>query len=499
MGARGGAALVCAMAAAVGCARERASGPQLSIAVATDVVSLDPHLQNDLATQAILGNLYEALVSFDADMRVLPALAERWESPDELTWRFRLREASFHDGRKMSARDVVFSLHRAARDPKSKMSGYLATMREARTVGARMVEITTVRSYPILLNKLAVVAIVPDGSPAEIREPVGTGAYRLARRAPGESVELEAFEGYWGGMAAERRARFLVVPDLARRVDLLRQGEVDLVSRLGVEEFSRVQAAPGCRVASRPGLTVYNLGARVDRAPLSDVRLRRAIDLALDRPAMVRALLGGRGIPVGQSISPPVFGYAPDIAPTERDLAAARRLVAAAGFPDGVELTLEHASTVASYGAVIAGQLGEAGFRVKTTVWPWTEFYQRLLAGHPDFFIVGFTCDTADATDMLDLVLHSRDPGAGYGAHNFSHYANPRFDLILQRSGETPRVAERLDLLRDAIRVAKEDLPLIPLFALESAYGMRDDLAWEPRLDQKLHVYPMRRSTKHFR
>jgi peptide/nickel transport system substrate-binding protein len=234
----------------------------------------------------------------------------------------------------------------------------------------------------------------------------------------------------------------------------------------------------------------------VDRAPFSDVRFRRAVHLALDRPALVESVLNRRGAPAGQFVSPAVFGYAPEIRPPARDLPASRRLLAEAGFPRGVDLTLEHASNVVPHAAAIAAQLADAGIRLKTVAWPWATLYQRLNAGESDFFVIGFACDTGDATDVMDIVLHSRDPGAGYGAHNFSRYVNTSFDLVLDQSGEVSTVDARLRLLRDAMRIGVEDLPLVPLWTPEIAYGFRKELVWQPRLDQKLHAYAMRREAR---
>src|SRR6202158_2230596 len=164
------------------------SGPQ----------GLDPHLHDEAATHWVLYNVYDSLVTFDADIHVRPALASGWDNPDDLTWRFRLRPGvHFQDGRPLAAADVVVSLERARSHPRSKMSGYLVEVAAVRAVDPLTVEVQTRRPYPILLNKLTFIAIVPRDAPPLIAKPVGTGPYRFVAYAPGRSLELAAFGNGW--------------------------------------------------------------------------------------------------------------------------------------------------------------------------------------------------------------------------------------------------------------------------------------------------------------
>jgi peptide/nickel transport system substrate-binding protein len=459
------------------------SGPQ----------GLDPHLHDELATHWVLDNVYDSLVTFDVDMHVRPALAAGWDNPDDLTWRFQLRPgARFQDGRPLEAADVVVSLERARSHPGSKMSGYLVEVESVRAADPRTVAVRTRRPYPILLNKLTFIAIVPRDAPPLIGRPLGSGPYRFVSYTPGRRLELEAWEhGRRAGEDLEPRVSIGFESDAAKRVERLISGHADLIAELPSRYADRVRASPGCAVRSGGGLAVNYLQPRVDAPPFSDPRVRRAISLALDREALVRAMLHGRGAPAGQMVGPKVFGYAPEIRPPRRDLAAARRLLAAAGYPGGLEAVLEYRD--GQEVAALRAQLAEAGIRLRAAPRSWSELYPRLLRGQVAFYYGSWQCSSGDASDLFDNKVHSRDPARGYGDSNSNGYSNPALDKLIESSGATLNMNERRRILESAMRLLDADLPLIPLAIPFNLFGVRTALAWAPRLDARIQAADMRR------
>ncbi len=466
----------------------------LRIAVHSDPLSLDPHFKNEVLTYSILSNVYETLTDFGVNMRVRPALAERWENPDDVTWRFVLRPGvRFHDGRELAAVDVVASLERARSHPGSNFSSYLVAVDEVRAAGERTIEITTERPYPILLNKLAFVAIVPADAPAadEIRRPVGTGPYRLTAFRPGEAVVLAAFDGYRLGGAAEARVEFVPVPESAERVERLLRGEVDLAYQLRPEDGERLAVAECCRVLSRDSLLVEYLSLRTEREPFSDPRVRQAIDLAIDRRRLVDEALRGQGEPLGQMAGVNVFGYDPEILPPERDLDRARALLAAAGYPQGLDLEVELRQ--GRRFAELGEQLAEAGIRVTARPRPWPEMYRRLQDDEVDFYLGGVLAITADASDIFDSLVHSRDAEKGYGQSNFLSYDNRELDRWIEESGRNLDMLDRRSTLQRGMRLVAEDRGYIALYAPRMLYGVGAGVDWQPRIDGMLIAYEMRR------
>ena len=204
----------------------------LHIALPAEPVALDPHLYLDLVGVSILSNIYEGLVGFDAEMSLRPALASSWESPDDLTWVFRLREdVFFHDGRRLTARDVLASFDRVRNHPQSQQESILVAVDSWRAQDPETVEVRTRLPYPILLNKLAQVMIVPADSPDLITTPVGTGPFRFVTRRPG-AIELAPHDGHWRGPPVAPAVTFHLEPDAEVRVSGLLEGRFDLIQDL---------------------------------------------------------------------------------------------------------------------------------------------------------------------------------------------------------------------------------------------------------------------------
>lgn len=482
-----------ALASGAACSRgPDAGGRPLRMVFHSDPQGLDPHLHDEVATHWVLDNVYDALVGFDAEMHVRPLLALGWENPDDLTWRFQLRPGVlFQDGRKLEAQDVEASLNRARSHPQSRMSGYLVEVAAVRVLDPQTVEVRTRRPYPILLNKLTFIAIVPRDAPQRIRSPLGTGPYRFVSYRAGRDLDLAVFRRNWRGVAIEPRVSIGFESDAAKREERLIAGQADLIAELPSADADRVAAAPGCDVRFAGGLAVTYLQPRLDVHPFNDLRVRRAISLAVDRDALVKAMLGGRGAPAGQLVGPKVFGYAPDIQPPRRDLAAARRLLAESGHVAGLDIPIEYR---AGQGIEpLRAQLAEAGIRLRPEPRQWNELYPRLMRGEVAFYYGTWQCSSGDASDLFDNKIHTRDPARGYGDSNSNRYSNPALDRLIESSGATLNMNQRRNILESAMHVLAADLPLIPLVIPYNLFGVRRDLEWVPRLDARMHAADVRR------
>lgn len=484
---------VCLLGAGLlaGCSAPPRAGP-LRIALHGDPVSLDPHSQNEILSQAVLGNVYDTLVAFDRHLKVGPGLARRWENPDELTWRFHLDPtARFHDGRPLQAADVLASLARA-RQPGRDGASFLVEIQAVRALDPLTVELVTRRSFAVLLNKLAFTPIVPRDAPAKITLPVGSGPYRFGSFEPGRWLRLELVPGDWHRPPATLAMEFVPVTDAGARADALLRGEFDAALDLPPRRVQEVEKSACCRVAVVASATVeyVHLNPVVDPR-FADPRLREAIDLALDREALVDAVTAGHGIVATQAVSPGVFGFDPELPAVRRDVARARALLAEAGYPDGLELALEYRD--GRDGTEIARALAAAGIRVRLAQARWSELYTRLVAREIGFYYGGVVASTADASDVLDSFLHSFDPVSGYGATNLGNYANPELDRLVEQASTVRDLSARRALLQAALRLATADRFVLPLIVPVDLYGLRRDLHWEPSLALTIPGREMRR------
>jgi peptide/nickel transport system substrate-binding protein len=349
---------------------------------------------------------------------------------------------------------------------------------------ADLVEIRTQASTSLLLNRLAFVAIVPRGSPEEIRAPVGTGPYRLDPAGLPEEMTLQRSDVYWGRRPLEPLVRLRVVRDPARTRAMLVAGELDVALGLAPEEADRMRSEACCRVVARPAVTVETLQFRVDRPPFRDPRVRRALHLALDRPALVARDLRGWGEPASQLASPGTMGFAPTLSPPARDVSEARRLLAEAGYPRGLSLTLEYREDRRC--AELRRQLAEAGFALALQPRRWGEALSRLRTGDVELYYGGYIADTGDAGDILDLALHTPDPAAALGRDNHSGYSNPEVDRLLDEARTAPALFDRRQALQRVMERVMADLPMVPLVFPYDLYVLRRDVAWTPRLDGRV-------------
>jgi peptide/nickel transport system substrate-binding protein len=464
----------------------------LRVALRGAPLGLDPHLHNEFRTYSVLSNVFEALTSLDAALGIHPALAESWTSPDDATWRFHLRPGvRFHDGRPLTSRDVVFSFERARRHPHSEFASYLVAVKSVAAVDDLTVDVVTDRPCATLLSRLAFVLIVPEASPDEIDRPVGTGPYRLASADREGEFVLRAFGGYWGPRPAEPEVRFVVLYEGDEGVKSIRTGQVDILAEATPEEAAALAGARDVRVFSEHSPSVDFLSMRVDDPALADRRVREAISLALDRPALVREVVAGRGEPAGQLVSPSVFGFDPEIKPPRRDLAEARRLLAEAGHREGIDLTLEFREGRRM--EPIRRQLAEAGIRVRLAPRSLAALLTRRASGEARFSYGTFLCDSGDASDLFDGALHTRDTARGFGDSNRLAYSNVELDALIEAAGTETSLLARQETLHRCMRLVLDDHVLVPVLVRDHVYAARTGVTWTRRVDGRVPASDLRR------
>lgn len=448
----------------------------------SEPLSLDPHLRNEIVTSAVLGNILEPLVGYDADGRLVPLLAEQWDNPDDLTWRLVLRQGvTFHDGHELTADDAVFSLERARSHPQTNFASMLVEIEGVRRLDDRTLEITTRRPYAPLLSKLAFVLIAREGAPSEVTEPIGTGPWRLTAAHGRQRLELERFDGYWGARPLFGRVTILAEPDERRRVELLLTGHVDVIQTVPAWAVEQIEAHPCCNVLARDGLQLEYLALDPRLPPFSDPVVREAVDRAIDRRALVEEGLGGFGSPLGQLAPVNVFGHDPSLAIPPADPARARALLAEAGYADGPEVVIE--SREGRPVEQLVAQLNAAGFRASSLVLPWPQMYQRRIERPIAAYFGGIVAISADASDVLDSLAHTRDIDRGYGAHNLSGYSNSEVDRLVEGAGSAKDLRERREMLGEVLRKVRDERVFLALYSRHEIHGIRRGLALDVRLD----------------
>jgi peptide/nickel transport system substrate-binding protein len=468
---------------------------EVVVAQQTQPSTFDPHLANETVVWSTLSNVLEGLVRFSPRLELEPALAERWEQESPTRLRFVLRPGVvFHNGKPLSARDVVASLRRAQSHPRSQVRHFLAGVVRVEAVGEREVVVETASPAPTLLRRLVFVLVVPEEQcgEEEIRIPGGTGPYRIAQRRD-HTLELAAVP-WWGGTPQVRRARFLFVENDKERTALFFAGKLDVCAWVREEDLGELRGRGELRVLRQPRLAVQLLavipqGATGETAKaLGDPRVRRALLLALDRESLVQEVAGGEATVASQMVHPLVFGYDPGLSPAPYDPEAARKLLAEAGFPQGFQVALGIGSGAEPTGKAIAASWEKVGIRTQLLLMPFPELMDAARGRRLPLVFFARTCTTSDASELLDPHTHCPDPAKGLGLENYPGFCDSRVDQLLEAAASELTGEKRRAMLQQAQRLVLEQGYYLPVLIRWSWLGVKKPLVFEPRYDQFLFL-----------
>jgi peptide/nickel transport system substrate-binding protein len=485
------------------CTRLSGGPPPFTIAVPSALTSLDPW-EDSVASSIVLENLYDPLVRLDTNMRVQPALATSWSSPDRLTWSFELRPGvRFHDGRPLRTADVVYSIREALRE-RAGVRYYLLGVTSVEATGPLSVRLRLSRPVPPLLNRLSGIRIVPeDTTPAAAtRTAVGTGPYRLAAWRPGVEARLQRNETYWGPK-----------PELVEAVIALGRSSADLVRGLRDGEWSLAALAGHALpqgLLDNPQLETFapesnytkflgfDLGRRETRYcpvrpnPFLDPRVREAVDRALDRGALARSV-SPEAAPAAQLVPRYVFGFDPGLAVSASDPAASRRLLASAGLGGGFAVSLHTRPLFADAAARVREQLAAVGIAVTVVVVPEAEFMSHFPRPDYTLWLDRWGCASADVSELFENAFHSRDEARGLGLFNDTGHADRALDREIEAMFEVEGNVERQRALQGLMARVVAARYWLPLYNDREHYALDRSYAWRPRHDLGMRVADIRK------
>ncbi len=437
----------------------------LVVGLLDDPGSLDPHRATDLLSAAVVVNVCEPLVRFrPGGSRPEGALATTWATIDRRTWTFTLREGvRFHDGTPLDAEAVVANLERLRR--------LRAFPGRAERAGPHVVTIALERPDAALLATLSQPFFALQSPKRLTDDPpvraVGTGPFRLAAVRPGQ-VDLEANPDYWAGPPRLKRVVFRRFPDEDALVTALLAADVDLTSAVGQDRVGRLRSDSRVTFDSRIGLNVAFLCPNNEKGPLRDPRVRQALARGIDRAELVKRTLDGHGEPARNPLPPSLWGYDRRTKDLALDPAAARRLLAEAGYPDGFDLELLLSDSPRPYlpsPRLVAREIREdllaIGVRMRLREIPtWSEYTERVTRGDYDTALLGWQADTMDPNDFLSALLASDS----IGTTNRSRYRSAAMDAILKRGRMGSDPDSRLSAYHEAQSLFQKDMPWIPLY-----------------------------------
>lgn len=471
------------------------AGPSGSLVfvIGSDPSTLDPQFPDDGNARAVNDNIYEMLVVRDPMTAELgPSLAESWEQVDATTWRFYLREGvEFHNGEPFNAEAVAYSAERMI-DPdfNSEIISFVATITGAEAVDEYTVDIFTEGPDPILLSRLTWLNIVPPVYTEEAgddfgNKPVGTGPYKFVEWVKGDHVKLEANLDYWGGAPSIAEVTVRTIPEDATAASALQAGEVDIVRHLIPEYLDQVPKAVSVHGIEFPWIRI-----NTNVEPLNDVRVRQALNYAIDKEALRDALYSGyAAIAEGQILTPGHFGYNPDVEAFPYDPDKAMDLLEEAGATGAtLEFIGESGRWLKDKELVeaLAAQLEAVGLNIDVQIVEWSAWLDLLFAGAeaaPDLQYSSHDNSLFDADRTLSVLFTTEGSQAAYGV--------PKVDELVNEARTETDVDTREEMYHEAVQIIHDDAACVFLLNLDDIYGLSEHVEWTPRIDGRILVKDM--------
>jgi peptide/nickel transport system substrate-binding protein len=494
-----------------------ADAQTLTMGAGAPVSSLDPHYHQLRSNAEVSQMLFDTLLTTDAKAQLQPAMAESWRAIGTEGWELTLREGiRFHDGRPFTADDVAFTIARipTVTGPGASYSTHVRPIQRVEVVDARTVRLYTGGPFPLLPVYLSQVFMLgrdihAGASTADFNDgkvAIGTGPFRLVSYAPSDRIVMARNDAWWGGAPHWANVTYRMITNDAARMAALLAGDVDFIDQIPTADLARLRGDSRFRVAETTSLrTMYVTldstrtlpvpglsgagGAALEANPLADIRVRRALSLALDRKALVERVMDGAALATMQFLPPDAYSHIPGMPVPAPDPEAARSLLAQAGYPQGFQITLGGSNDRYMNDARMVQAIGQMWARigVRTTVeaQPYATFIGRATRREFPAALLTWGNSTGEASVVLNSVLRTTNRERGHGAANRVRYSNPELDRLVAEAESEMDSAKREDLLRRAQRAALDDLALLPLYLQPALWAMRSELTYEARADER--------------
>lgn len=511
------AAAIAALAISAVCAAP-ASAATLRWGAQNDILTLDPHSQNHATTHSLLQHTYEGLVRYTKDFQVEPSLATSWQQVSPTQWRFNLRKGvKFHDGAPFTADDVVFSYGRIIQ-PQGTNQIYVSGVKEIKKVDDHTVDMILSGPNPVLLRLLVDFRImnkawsvknksenvqnyVAKEESFSSRNANGTGPYVIKMWEPDKRILMSANPAWWDkiqGNATE--VIYTPIKSDATRVSALLAGDVDLVTDLPTQDVTRLRNDPKLKVLDghevrtifigmdqhSPELLYSNIKGK---NPFQDIRVRKALNLAVDREAIKRVTMRGLSIPAAIMVAPGVHGYTPEldrVSPV--DIEGAKKLLAEAGYPGGFEFGLDCPNNRyvndEEICQALVGMWARIGLKVKLNAQPMATFIAKIQKFDHSAYMLGWGVATFDANYTLQSLMRTKTTGAD-GSFNLGRISDAKLDALIDGAKTETDIKKRDAMLRDGLVITRDNYYYVPLHHQLRPWAMKKNVTTVHKADDR--------------
>jgi peptide/nickel transport system substrate-binding protein len=504
-----------------------ASSQTLRYANQGELKSLDPYTLKETTTIAHHAHVYEGLVTRDKDLKIVPALAESWETPEPTRWRFHLRKGvKFHNGDPFTADDVIFSAERVRAKGSNFQSNVPADAKFVK-IDDHTVDVKLDSPNPILIaqwdgwyimdkkwcEENNAVAPTPASattpSYASLHEN-GTGPFTIESHQPGVKTVFKPNPNWW--RKPEHNLKEIVFTPIgsdATRVAALLSGEVDVVEPVPIQDIQRVNSSGNATVMTGPEIRTIFLGMDQVRDellysnikgknPFKDIRVREAFYKTIDVELIKTRVMRGLSTPSALMIAPQLFVLSKDFTRPKLDPDGAKKLLAEAGYPDGFEVTMDcpndrYVNDAAICQAVV-GMLARIGVKVNLLAQPKAQYFAKVLkpGGYQtSLYLLGWTPASSDSHNVLHDILGCRDDASDptRGEANLGGYCNKQLDALTDKVLVETDTAKRDQMIKQAYEIATKDYGYIPLHQQALAWGVSKKVKLTQRADNQVLLF----------
>jgi peptide/nickel transport system substrate-binding protein len=480
---------------------------QITISQPAEATTMDPGRSTQVLTVNYFYNLYDALTRWDNTLKLQPGLATSWKNVNETTWEFTLRQGvKFHDGAPLTAEDVKATLERNLQPGKTVVQPGFATIEAVQIVNPTTIRIVTKKPDPLLLVRVAQMGaqILParlttdEGVKELARKPIGTGAYKFVEWVKDERLVMEANRDWWGWEGrppAIDRVVWKPVPEDFPRIVALEKGEADIITNVPPDRIKSIADGRATQIVTVPSSRIVTLSINSTQPPLSDKRARQALHYALDIGSIIKNLYAGQGKPFSGGVADTDFGYNASLKPYPFDPAKAKQLLAEAGRPNGIDVSL-HAGSGTMVNdkfllEAIADMWAKSGIRARIDMMEMGA-RQRMLNERtvpPNGLLLGNPQSTLlDADGSLWRLWH---PNGFNGKYWTGSQPGQRFHDVMEQARYSLDPSKRRALYMEATQIIHDDKPWLELFQEVIVYGVSRRVAFKPRADYRLIVAEM--------
>lgn len=453
------------------------------VAMGADIVTCDPANQNDTTSSVFMNHVYNTLMEVDDDGNLVGDLAESYEiSEDGMSYTFKLYEnACFSNGDPVTAEDVKFTYERAMESAKTKSD--VEAVDTIEVIDEKTVKMNLKKPYAPFITKTTdsglcilskkVVEAAGD-TYGDVDTCIGSGPFVAKEWVPNDHYTLVRNENYWKEAPITTSIEVRVIPEGSARTIALEAGEVDIVWNVDAIDCVNVEANPEVLLLSQPSASIEYMGMNTSKEKFSDVRVRQAINMAIDQQVFIDTIIEGRGTPANSYINAMIPGWTDEVQGYEYNIEKAKELMVEAGYPDGFDCSIYvNGDTRTRSATIVQAQLAEIGINVEISTYEWGALLEILTAGDHELFFLGWSNSSFDADGSTFALFHSSNFGA---TGNRAWLDDDQVDSLIEAAQVETDHEKRMDLYKQIQFRLQELAPWVPIYYKDDNVGVRADL-----------------------